>query len=458
MESVITSYSKPDRAPAWLPWVPILFLTGIFFMTNHNLFFPIHYRERLMLESSQIAREILEGSLRRRLSFLLLALFGAAHFFLRGKNRLNINGSLGGLVLCYLAWAFLSILWTDNHLLTFRRVLVFGAFSLTAISMAKRYPLNYLILFAFCSSLMLLLTGLCTEIYLHTFKPFDAAYRFAGTCHPNNQGLNCGLLFLSAISLGEASKNRRFYLGAAVIAFIFLVLTKSRASLIGTLFALGAYWSFKSSLPKKGVVVLISSWLLSLLLLIFGKGLLSRIWETILLGRGGLQTYTLSGRIPLWLDLLEHAKQSPLFGYGYHSFWDPPRHIQLFNNIGWVPYHAHSEYLELLLDLGVVGLLLFVSIMALGTRRSLNYYRRSGISGYGFCFSLLLFCLIRGVLEPTIAEPKLFTFLIMWGTAYLAFVKNQPEAATSLKEEYHEAIDQRESLHIQQAFHAQKHP
>ncbi len=150
----------------------------------------------------------------------------------------------------------------------------------------------------------------------------------------------------------------------------------------------------------------------------------------------------------MWQELLGYVKQNPILGYGYNSFWDPPRHIELMTGIGWVPYHAHSEYIELLLDLGTTGLLLYLFIMAFAMKRSLMYYRLTANRGYGFCFILLTFCVVRGVLEPTIVMPTLLTFTIMWGIVYVAFTNKTHEEGTFLKRKTHDATDKRKSVHI----------
>lgn len=64
---------------------------------------------------------------------------------------------------------------------------------------------------------------------------------------------------------------------------------------------------------------------------------------------------TLTGRTQIWAAVLLAREQQPLLGYGLGSFWTDARR-QIYN----IPT-AHNGYLDILLELGEVGLLLYVA-------------------------------------------------------------------------------------------------
>ncbi|NEP43870.1 MAG: O-antigen ligase family protein [Okeania sp. SIO2H7] len=73
---------------------------------------------------------------------------------------------------------------------------------------------------------------------------------------------------------------------------------------------------------------------------------------------------TLTGRTEFWPQLIEAINKKPLLGYGYHNFWQPWRGIDnpaanIETPNGFKPPHAHNGFIEIGLDLGYVGLLLF---------------------------------------------------------------------------------------------------
>ncbi len=78
---------------------------------------------------------------------------------------------------------------------------------------------------------------------------------------------------------------------------------------------------------------------------------------------------TLSGRTSLWKVLLVSVAKRPWFGYGYQAFWAGPTSEAMNVSLGWyylvnrfTGTYAHSGYLSVILDNGIVGLGLIVSL------------------------------------------------------------------------------------------------
>ena len=79
--------------------------------------------------------------------------------------------------------------------------------------------------------------------------------------------------------------------------------------------------------------------------------------EVILTAMG--KDITLTGRTELWSILLEFVKQKPWLGYGYSGFW-AGSFEDVWAMLAWQPGSAHNGFLQLTLDLGVIGLLMFL--------------------------------------------------------------------------------------------------
>jgi O-antigen ligase len=71
---------------------------------------------------------------------------------------------------------------------------------------------------------------------------------------------------------------------------------------------------------------------------------------------------TIEGRAQLWSTLL-HTDPNPIFGAGFESFWLGGRLEGIWEEYWWRPTQAHNGYLELYLNLGLVGLLLFIVVI-----------------------------------------------------------------------------------------------
>ncbi|MGF1479260.1 MAG: O-antigen ligase family protein [Cyanophyceae cyanobacterium] len=70
---------------------------------------------------------------------------------------------------------------------------------------------------------------------------------------------------------------------------------------------------------------------------------------------------TLTGRTKLWPRVLDITKERPWLGYGYNGFWkvtEESRELQA--NVGEFAKNSHNGLLELWLDLGLVGVAIFI--------------------------------------------------------------------------------------------------
>ncbi|MBG6239560.1 O-antigen ligase [Mycetocola sp. CAN_C7] len=80
----------------------------------------------------------------------------------------------------------------------------------------------------------------------------------------------------------------------------------------------------------------------------------------------------LTGRLDIWQTVIETASQRPWFGWGYSSPWVP--WVEPFNDLvvrrGVLQLHAHNAWLDVWLQLGIVGLALFTALILSVTWRS----------------------------------------------------------------------------------------
>jgi len=412
--------SSLQRTRTRLPWITFLFLAVVFFVAQHDLF--ISLIEGFLRSEDFIEKATIEGSLKRRIAFLSLGLFGIVSLMRQGRSRLKINGLLGWLILFYLVWAFSSLVWAEDIALTFRRLVLFAMLCLGAVAVAGRFSLRNIVLWVFFSAALYLFIGIIAEIALGTFRPFAPGYRFAGTIHPNIQGINCYLLMLSCITAAQFEKRgSKLFLAFVLIGFVFLILTKSRTSLASALLALFAFWVLVSSISRNLVFILGVSLTFCLILLLVGNAFFPALRQGVLLGREDPTTYTLTGRIPLWNECLEYVSKRPFIGYGYNSFWTPHHIREISDDQEWGVSAGHSVYLELLLNVGIIGMITFVLIFILGIKKSVKYLKVSRNIVYAFLCALLVFCLFDGILESAIINPSFLMFLSMVVLARLGF-------------------------------------
>jgi exopolysaccharide production protein ExoQ len=129
-----------------------------------------------------------------------------------------------------------------------------------------------------------------------------------------------------------------------------------------------------------------------------------------LLGRDA----TLTGRTDIWAAVLLSITERPLLGYGYSAFWhgwDGPS-LAVVGSVGWETPHSHNGFLDLCLDLGLVGLLVFLCGLGSAARSAVGIARTTDSATGLWPLSFLSFLMILNVAEAAILrQHSLFWIL-----------------------------------------------
>jgi O-antigen ligase len=123
----------------------------------------------------------------------------------------------------------------------------------------------------------------------------------------------------------------------------------------------------------------------------------------------------LTGRPRLWAASLLMVLRSPILGYGYQDFWNGPQDhfLAVWRVVGWSPPHAHNGFLDVTLDLGIVGLILVLLLLARIAKfawDALNADPRS--PGALWACSIVLFTLLTNLTETTLLRGNVFWVLL----------------------------------------------
>jgi O-antigen ligase len=398
-----------------------LFLAAVFFLVYQDL--SSSKIDNYNRSEDDIITAVTEGSLVRRIALLSLGLFAIVNLVRhRAEGRLRIHGPLGWILLGFAAWAFLSLIWAEDIALTFRRLVVFGILCIAAVAVARRLSLREIILWTFFSTTLFLVIGVSAEVLLGTFRPFASGYRFAGTLHPNGQGINCALLLLSGVAAADVEKYRRtIFRACALLGFVFLILTASRTSFAAALLALAVYLGAVCSRTTKIAMAYALSIAFCVLLLVLGNAFLPNLKSAVMLARDDSTFDSFNGRNIIWEECAYYVARRPITGYGFDGFWTQHHVAEISADSKWGVGSAHSAYLECLLGVGLVGLVLYILALLVGVWRAFRLYRLSQNSVFVFCGALLLFCITDGLLESAVVDASLLMFLSFVVLASLAF-------------------------------------
>ena len=140
---------------------------------------------------------------------------------------------------------------------------------------------------------------------------------------------------------------------------------------------------------------------------------------------------TLSGRTSVWSALSPIIEQHYWLGSGYLAFWaDSSAYFGSFGSTSWMTDigHAHNAYLEILLDVGMIGLITQVAFLAITS------WRLFALSGRGdgdaaVMLAVLLTLAVVGIAGALFFRPNTGTWIIV--VVFACYASDMPRTSVS---------------------------
>lgn len=317
-----------------------------------------------------------------------------------------------GWLLALLSYMFLSTLWSDITIIALKRwVREWVAIVMALIVMSEGNPRQALASLFRRSAYILIPFSL---VLIKFYPAMGRRYgRYSGTemwtgvtGQKNELGRLCMIsIFFLFMALYRRWRERgplggRYQAWADIsIVFIglYLLIGSSSATSMGTLIVgiatfltLRRFERLRLGIPLAGLLALV------LVLVAYGV-------SGPFLGGSGFSAFTsalgrdatLTGRTEVWADVLPARSQRPLLGYGFGSFWTDARR-ELYD----IPT-AHNGYLDILLELGEVGLAFYL-IWLLSCARKLRRAMAQDYDWASFGICLLLMVLVYNSTESAL--------------------------------------------------------
>jgi exopolysaccharide production protein ExoQ len=263
-------------------------------------------------------------------------------------------------LMAYLSFALFSILWSDFALVSFKRwfrdlgnyLVILVVLSDPRPEEAVRTMLRRVAYFLIPLSILLI------KYYPGFGIRYDEwtgmAVYVGATTSKNMLGAVC---LVSGVFLFWVKQSRWISVNFLFIAMTLWLLLKAHSATSAACLVLGclliaAAHSKAGQRHAMALTLAIPACFVLYLVLGFGLG-----WNDELAAIMGRDP-TLSGRTKIWSSLLA-MDTNPLVGTGYSSFWLGSR-LDSFQELRGQVTEAHNGYLEIYLNLGIVGLFLFV--------------------------------------------------------------------------------------------------
>lgn len=298
-----------------------------------------------------------------------VAMIGFALF----NVRFLLRAAFGAPELAFLLiLALLSTLWSLEPVLTLERSFQLYANAALAMVLASMLSMRSLVLTlamiaGFFMVASLIAIGLVPSA--RGVDPWPNAWRGVFG-HKNGLGANAAIsLILSSAAISITSRwTRRMFILLALLSFFLLMASQSRTSQVIAFFCAGSI--FLAAISRNHIRLWMLGFLVAfvvgfgLAVVVLFSGLADPFLEAI--GRRP----TLSNRIPLWQVVWPEVMNQIWTGYGYEAYWDPNADrgakIERIPLLGFTPHYSHNGLLELLLNVGILG----VPLIALALLRA----------------------------------------------------------------------------------------
>jgi O-antigen ligase len=302
-----------------------------------------------------------------------------------------------------LIWACLSAVWSIDGQVTIRHSIALVFTSFFGVYFGLRYDLHkQLRLVSIALGIVIIASvGACLafpEYGISSENPLEKPAWQGVLSHKNNLAtlvmLAALILFLYFVGRGR----RPLIVVGIVLLFCLVVLTESKTALVYFILGILAFpflQSFQRNPSRRRKIVAFA------LLIVIGLATWTYSnWESLTYSLG--RDPGLTGRFVFWGVALESIRERPLIGYGFDAFWSnyygPAAEFRSAS--GWLTgATTQNGFLNLWLDLGLIGVLLFIASFVFTYRRALNTAKTAKTSEGLWPVAFLTFLFIYSLTE-----------------------------------------------------------
>ena len=322
----------------------------------------------------------------RQLIFSLIYLIASIGLVFHWKKALALVWKEKFLFL-FFGWCLLSTLWSAYPTVTFKRwiQIVGPALVILSLFFCSKDDTNLLKQFRAILYLYIPLSYFAIIFIPQATAPGYDYAAWAGFAYGKNQlgqvSLISAIIWFYSFSITK-TKVRYLHFFYGILSVVLLIGSHSATAIVaGMLVVLIAIVSLirkeldKVQVGSIGIPLLIIMTLLSIaIIMVIDSSFFNIIFD--MLGRDS----SFSDRTSLWTSIWTIAKTHILFGGGYAAFWvlDNPEVLYLYNEFVWLPVQAHMGYLDLINEIGIIGVVLFV-LMLLNYFAHLIYHKKASL-------------------------------------------------------------------------------
>lgn len=309
-----------------------------------------------------------------------------------------------------------SVLWSLDPAISARRSLaLLGTASVGVMLMLRLNPRDILRLLTY-TAIIYAFASVALVVLIPRYGLGDAAYASAwrGLSSQKN-GLGWMMVF-GSICIYFSHRLKLLSTPVAAVSFLtcFVCLVMARSATSYLAFTLAVMTvvflsQLVASSPRLRPLILVTYVALA--------GLLLLLWPVVTEGILGVvgKDPTLTGRTAIWERIIGVIKERPLLGYGYRAYWSSDEARGTMTVSGFFAGHSHNGYLDMALDLGGLGIGLYLLALVSAL---VHLFRRACLGDVlaRFYFTSLIICSFIGFSAPVVFRPNtLYMVVVLLG-------------------------------------------
>jgi O-antigen ligase len=274
----------------------------------------------------------------------------------------KLYGAFGLSILLLLIWSVLSASWSEAAITSLAKATSYAFVYFSAIYFALQLSTQQLLRSSLKAALVVVLISVILAILLPnsagTTTFHEGAWRgvFMQKNVLGRAALILALLAYVMLVSKVAKDNQRL----AYFAFAVALLTLIKSTSVTAMGVLGIVMlSLPIVMKLRDLNPLARYYFVFLFIMVAPFSILIADTALASFAEATGKSITLTGRIPLWAFSLEQLSQQPMIGFGLEGYFGTYIDYSFFAVEGWFAEHAHNGFIDLALELGIVGLALF---------------------------------------------------------------------------------------------------
>lgn len=319
------------------------------------------------------------------------------------------------LIWAYVLLAMLSSAWTPDPVSSFKRAIFLLATTLFGFYLAGRFSVRQQMLMlasalAICAFSHLTF-GLLFPAYAQHVMYWAGAWR--GLMTHKNALAQIMVLAAIVFQLVLPWRDRaKFWHRAGLAASVLLVFLSTSKTGLLLLLLLSLLLPILRLLRISRIEAKLSIVTLFLFILLIVVTFVGN-YELILTSLG--RDPSLTGRTDIWGVLLQKASRRLWFGYGFEAFWAggmDGEALDLWYSNRYIVDTAHNGFLDMLLELGVVGLGIFLLSVGANFWRGMRWLVRLRSPEGLYPLAVLAYWLVYNLTESTLPSPYSLNWIV----------------------------------------------